>query len=147
MTSVPAIAFDYRPSRTVLFGALAVAALAVGAIVSCGLGLALKFGLAAAAAVYAGYSLRGFLRPPVVRIVWHAAGHWRLFSARGDERPGEFVRAVVLGVLTVLVLRAGPKRTVALILLPDNCDAETRRRLRVRLARANPLDPASGELH
>jgi len=42
---------------------------------------------------------------------------------------------VVLGALIVLMLRVDPKRICSFVLLPDNVDEETRRRLRVRLAR------------
>jgi len=137
MKSVPAIAFDYRPSRGLLCGILIMAVLASLAIALCGLGMAWKLGLVALAAAYTGWALRKFLHPPFARIVWHSAGHWRLHDARGGERAGEFVRAVALGVLTVLVLKTAPKRALAFVLLPDNCDAETRRKLRVRLVRVD----------
>ena len=137
MKSVPAIAFDYRPSRGLLCGILIMAVLASVAIALCGLGMAWKLGLVALAAAYMGWALRKFLYRPFVRIVWHSAGHWRLHDAHGREQVGEFVRAVVLGVLTVLVLKTAATRAVAFVLLPDNCDAETQRKLRVRLARAN----------
>jgi len=137
MKSVPAIAFDYRPSRGLLCGILIMAVLALVAIALCGLGMAWKLGLAASAAAYVGWVLGKFLHLPCVRIVWHSAGHWRLHDARGGEQTGEFVRAVALGVLTVLVLKTAPKRALAFVLLPDNCDAETRRKLRVRLARVD----------
>ena len=137
MKSVPAIAFDYRPSRTLLFGLLTIVGAALAAIAFCGLGLAWKLGLAVATAAYAGRALRAFLHPPFLRLVWHSAGHWRLHDAHGGERAGEFVHAVTLGALTVLVLKTAVTRSVAFILLPDNCDAETRRRLRVRLAKAD----------
>lgn len=140
MKSVPAIAFDYRPSRGLLFGVLIIAGAALAAIVFCGLAAGWKFGLAALAAVYAGHAFRAWLRPPFVRVVWHSAGHWRLHDARGGEQAGEFAHAVTLGVLIVLVLKIATTRTAAFVLLPDNCDAETRRRLRVRLARADSRD-------
>lgn len=143
MTSVPTIAIDYRPSRVLLSGFLAIAACAALAIAACGLGPAWKWGLAASAAAYTGWALRKFLSPPFARIVWHSAGHWRLCDAHGDERAGEFVRAVVLGVFTVLVLRTATKHAVAFLLLPDNCDAETRRKLHVRLARPAPSAPSN----
>lgn len=137
MKSVPAIAIDYRPSHGLLFGVLAMAAAASVAIAFCGLDVRPKLGLAALAAAYAWGVLRKFLRPSFVRIVWHSAGHWRLHDVRGGEQAGEFVRAVVLGALTVLVLKTAAKRTAAFVLLPDNCDAQTQRKLRVRLARAD----------
>jgi len=67
-------------------------------------------------------------------VIWHAAGHWRLRGA-GGEKVAELLSARAIGPLLVLVFRVGPRRNVALPLLPDNCSADTRRRLRVRLAR------------
>lgn len=140
MKSVPAIAFDYRPSRWLLYAIAAMAILAFAAIAVCGLSIASKLALIALAAAYAAHARRTFLHPPYVQVMWHSAGHWRLADAGGREQVGELARAVALGALTVLILRTGPKRTTALALLPDNCDAETRRKLRVRLARADSID-------
>lgn len=139
MKSVPAIAFDYRPSRWLMFGVAAATVLAVLAIAMCGLGLWLKMALMLVALAYAAQSLWRFSHPPFTQIMWHSAGHWRLGDKEGREHIGELIRAVTLGMLIVLVLRASAKTTVALPLLLDNCDAETRRRLRVRLARADSL--------
>jgi hypothetical protein len=58
-----------------------------------------------------------------------------LRDANAEEHVGELVGASVLGSMIVLTLRFGPKQKIALPLLPDNCARETRRRLRVRLAR------------
>jgi hypothetical protein len=41
----------------------------------------------------------------------------------------------------VLSFRASSLGKIAIVLLPDNCDVETRRRLRVRLARMEADDP------
>ncbi|MBN8884386.1 MAG: hypothetical protein J0I77_01590 [Rudaea sp.] len=139
MKSVPAIAFDYRPSRWLMFGIGLATLLAVLAIAVCGLSLWFKLALMLAALAYAGQSLWRFSHPPFTQIMWHSAGHWRLGDKEGGEHIGELVRAVTLGMLIVLVLKVGAKATVALPLLPDNCDAETRRRLRVRLARADSV--------
>jgi toxin CptA len=140
MKSADAIAFEYRPSRWLSFAAIAVAGLAFIAIAVCGLHVWLKLGLAAAVAIHAAYSLRAFLRPPFAGVAWHAAGHWRLRDPAGHEHVGELVRSVVLGPLIVLVLRRDARRTCAFILLPDNCTNDIRRRLRVRLARADAVE-------
>lgn len=137
MKSVPAIAFDYRPSRCLLLAIAAIIALALVAIALCGLNSWIKFALAVLALAYAAHASWRFVHPPFVRIIWHPAGHWRLRDAAGREQVGELRHAVVLGVLIVLVLHAGSKRTCSFVLLPDNSDAEARRRLRVRLARAD----------
>jgi len=93
--------------------------------------------LAALVAAYALHSSRRFLRPPFVHIMWHSAGHWRLRDVAEREQVGELHHAVLLGALIVLMLRVDPKRICSFVLLPDNVDEETRRRLRVCLARAN----------
>ncbi|HEY8010431.1 MAG TPA: protein YgfX [Rudaea sp.] len=136
MKSVPAIAFDYRPSRWLAAGIVAIALLALVAIVASGLNAWIRLGLVVVVGAYAAWSLRAFLRPRFDHVTWHSAGHWRLRDVAGQEHVAEFVRATVLGALIVLILRIGPGRKIALLLLPDNCDAETQRRLRVRLTRA-----------
>jgi len=139
MKSVPAIAFDYRPSRWLLVAIIAIALLALVAIALCGLNAWSRLVLAMIVIVYATWAMRDFRNPSFIHISWHAAGHWRLRDTADREQVAELQRAVVLGMLIVLVLRIGPQRLFALPLLPDNCDAETRRRLRVRLARADSI--------
>lgn len=137
MKSAAAITFDYRPSRWLGVAIAAVAVLACVSIAICGLSIGIKATLAALAAAYAVDTLRRFSRPPFVRALWHSAGHWRLADEDGNERMGELARSVVLGVVIVLTLRIDAKRTTAFVLVADNCDVETRRKLRVRLARAD----------
>ncbi|HEX7917294.1 protein YgfX [Rudaea sp.] len=140
MKSVPAIAFDYRPSRWLLLAIAVIAALALVAIVLCGLNSWIKLALATAVLAYALHSSWQFLHPRFAHVMWHSAGHWRLRDAAEHEQVGELRHAVVLGALIVLVLRVGPKRTCSFALLPDNVDEEARRRLRVRLARTDSID-------
>jgi toxin CptA len=139
MKSVPAIAFDYRPSRRLLLAVAAGTALAVVSILVCGLSLWPKLGQALLTAIYAAWSAWRLWHPQFVQIAWHSAGHWRLRDAQGREHPGELAHATVLGVLIILAMRTHGKRTSTFVLLPDNCDDETRRKLRVRLARADSL--------
>ena len=134
MRSVPAIEFDYRPSRMVATMVVAAASLALTAVVASGIPALTKMVVAVAAVAYLGGTLRRFLHPLFDHAVWHPAGHWRLRHAQADA-VGELLDATLLGPLIVLRLRVGPKRSIALLLLPDNCSAETRRCLRVRLAR------------
>ena len=135
MRSVPAIAFDYRPSRWLLAAIVLAAALAFVALASCGLDVWTKPPIAFAGTAYAFWALRRFLRVPFDHVTWHSAGHWRLRDANAHERTGELVGATTLGALIVLTLRVGAEHVVALPLLPDNCDNDTRRVLRVRLSR------------
>ncbi len=145
MKSVPAIAFEYRPSRWLAAAIAAVWMLALFAVVLSGLGVWVRLMLAAVASAYAVVALRRFLfRPPARRVAWHAAGHWRVQTCDGEEPDGvepdgiehvvELQRAVVVGPLIVLGLR-GPAGAITLPLLPDNCAADIHRLLRVRLAK------------
>jgi toxin CptA len=136
MKSAAAIGFDYRPSPGFAACGVAVWLLALLAIAVCGLPAWSKVAVAIVASVYAVWALRDFLRPPCRHLLWHAAGHWRANDAGGEEHIAELRHASVVGGLIVLSFRASPFGKISIVLLPDNCDSETRRRLRVRLARA-----------
>jgi toxin CptA len=136
MKSAPAIAFEYRPSRWVRASLVSVALLATIAIAASALALPAKVILAVAACAYALYAARGVLCPVVRGCAWYESGHWRVRDAAGEDHAASLLRASVRGVMIVLVLRSALQRSTAVILLPDNCDADTRRRLRVRLSRA-----------
>lgn len=135
MKSAPAIAFDYRASRALLGAVVAVLLLALGGILNSGFDGAWKLALIVATCVYAGFSLDVLRRCPVTRCAWHAGGQWRLRDRHGEEHSAVLLHSATRGPLIALVLRAGALRRVNLVLLPDNCDAETRRQLRVRLGR------------
>jgi len=143
MKSAPAIAFDYVPSRWLAAAIVAIALLALAAVAFAGVATWLKLALAGAVVGYCAYSLRRHLRASMRRVAWHEAGHWRMMSAVGEERVAELRHAVVRGGWLVLTLRTGDGQRVALILGPDNCDADVRRRLRVRLARARDAATAA----
>ncbi len=83
----------------------------------------------------AGFALSRHLRPLVRRAAWQQAGHWRVADADGREFTAELIRGVARGAWIVLNLRRSDGKNSALILGPGNCDADTRRQLRVRLAR------------
>jgi toxin CptA len=135
MKSAAAIAFDYRPSRWLLAVVIVVAALALLAIALSGISAWAKTGLCVVAGAWAGIALGRFWSPQIRRAAWQAGGHWRVTDHDGNEHIAELQQAVARGAWIVLNLRRGGKKRVALILGPDNCDADTRRRLRVRLAR------------
>jgi toxin CptA len=135
MKSAAAIGFDYRPSRWFAACGVGVWLLGLLAVAVCGLPVWSKIAVAIAASVYAGWALRDFLRPPCSHLVWLAAGHWRAQDAGGQEHVAELRHASVVGGLIVLSFRGTAFGKISIVLLPDNCDAETRRRLRVRLAR------------
>lgn len=137
MKSAAAIAFDYRPSRWLLAAIVVVVALALLSVVVSGMPAPAKTVLCVAAAPWAGIAVGRYWRPLVRRAAWQPAGHWRVGDADGREFTAEIVRGVVRGAWIVLNLRRSDGRNVALILGPDNCDADIRRRLRVRLGHAS----------
>ena len=135
MKSAPAIVFDCAPSRR-LMAAIGVALLfALVAVAASGVPLWLKLVLACVGCAYGALELRAFLRTPVCHAAWYDAGHWRIADAQGVEHLAELQRGIVRGNWIVLRVRRGDGRRIAIILGPDNSDAELRRRLRVRLAR------------
>jgi toxin CptA len=136
MKSAPAIAFDYRPSRWLAAAIVLIVLLALLALAFSGIDLWVKLGLACTACIYAAYALLRFLSVPLRRIAWHAAGHWRIVDARGAEYVVELRHAAVRGDWIVLIFRRTDGERVPLVLAPDNCDTDIRRRLRVRLRRA-----------
>ena len=142
MKSAPAVAFDYRPSRLLIAGIAAALLLAMLALSLCGMTIAVKLFFAVLALIYAVIATRRFLRSSPRRAAWHAAGHWRLAFADGEETVAELVGAAIRGAWIVLNFRTGNGRRIDLILAPDNSDAETRRLLRVRLSRSAEIPRA-----
>jgi toxin CptA len=136
MKSAPAIVFDYRPSQWLVLAIIAATAAALVALAFCAMPFWAKTATAVLACAYSATRLRQFRRNRVSRAAWHEAGHWRLADRAGIEQVAELESGVVRGDWVVLRLRGGDGRRAALILGPDNSDAELRRRLRVRLARA-----------
>lgn len=142
MKSAPAIAFDYRPSRWVPLAIALLLLLALAAITTSGVPWVAKVLLGAGALVHVVIALIRLYRPAIRRCAWYADGQWRVRDARGNDHAANLVRASVRGILIVLVLRSPVQRSSALVLLPDNCDADTHRRLRVRLSRGEDSGPA-----
>jgi toxin CptA len=141
MKSATAIGFDYRPSRWFAACSVGIWLFALLAIAACGMPAWSKMAMAIVASAYAGWALRDFLYPRCRHLFWHAAGHWRVHDAGGQEHVAELRHASVVGGLIVLSFRAPSFGKVSIVLLPDNSDAETRRRLRVRLARTEVNEP------
>jgi len=136
MKSAPAIAFDYVPSRRLAAAIVMIALLAMLAVAFAGVATWVQLALACTLVAYAAHALRRHLRAATRRAAWHEAGHWRIALVDGEERVAELRHAVARAGWLVLTLRAGNGERVVLILGPDNSDADVRRRLRVRLARA-----------
>lgn len=148
MKAVPAIGFAYRASRGLILATLATAMLAMIAVWLSGLPhwahLALTLGIAG----IAGAAFGNLLRPRVRSILWRADGGADLvLNDPGDNRreaQGAIQAMRVMGPLIALTLRWPPRERAHLWLLPDNLDAETRRRLRMRVGAAAGGSPASG---
>jgi toxin CptA len=137
MKSATAIAFDYRPSRWLVAAVILMAVLAFAAIALSGIASWAGIFAVIFAAACAGFALGRHLRPLVRRAAWQQGGHWRVVDADGREFTAELIHGVARGAWIVLNLRRSDGRHLALILGPDNCGADTRRQLRVRLGRAS----------
>lgn len=136
MKSATAVAFDYKPSRWLVAAVVLMCALAFVGVALSGMQRGVEIFSVAFAMVCAVFALGRLRRPLVRRIAWQQAGHWRVADADGREFTAELIRGVVRGSWIVLNLRRSDGKDLALILGPDNCTADTRRQLRVRLARA-----------
>jgi toxin CptA len=143
-TSAPTIAFDYRPSRWLLAALVVVGFLALLALIFCNAPQWLKLSLAIVVLVYLGGSWQRLLQPKWTSLVWHAQGYWRLHAGSDDPHIAELIGSTRIGWLLVLRFRLHGRQRFDAVLLPDNLDADTRRRLCVRLARALP-DNAPGD--
>src|SRR5689334_2922790 len=105
MKSAAAIGFDYRPSPWFAACGAGVWLLALLAVATCGMPVWAKIVIAIFASIYAGWALRDFLRPPCMHLLWHAAGHWRVRDAGGQEHVAELRHASAHGGFIVLSLR------------------------------------------
>ena len=138
MTSAPAIGFEYRPSRRLQRALLAVAALAMLALVLCGLAGWLKLLLAAGVLGATWQTIRQLARSPVRAAGWSADAGWTLHLLPHEDVPATLASFRVLGSLVLLRLRTTERGVQVLLLAPDNSDADIRRRLRMRLATLQP---------
>jgi hypothetical protein len=144
MKSETAIAFELRPSRRVAGAVTTLAVLALASILLSGVPDALRIVLA----LFVVFSVaRWWQRQPHRRwraVTCHGDGGWTLRGAHVADEPAKLQSWRRLG--NALVLRIvpahGPRCDIAL--LPDSVDADTLRRLRVRLVRGAsdaPSDP------
>ncbi|RCS30920.1 hypothetical protein DEO45_03980 [Rhodanobacter denitrificans] len=139
MTSAPAIGFEYRPSRWLRRVLLLVAALAVLAVALSALPVLLKLLLAAFALLATWRTLRRLAADPVTAAGWGADDIWTLRLRNHEDVPATLASFRVYGVFFVLLrLRTAERGAQALLLVPDNSDADIRRRLRMRLATVQP---------
>ncbi|MBD8899837.1 protein YgfX [Rhodanobacter sp. DHG33] len=138
MTSAPAIGFEYRPSRWLPRLLWSLAVLALLALASCGLPWWLKLPLAMLAILPVLHAVQCHRASPVKAAGWSGEGGWSLRLADRSDAPASLTSFRVLGGCILLRLRAASLGEQVLLLAPDNSDADTRRRLRMRLATLRP---------
>lgn len=138
MTQAPGISFRYRASPSLLAALAVVAVLAIAAVLIAGVPAHWRALLCVLVGVMAGMSTGRLLRPRVSSVAWRGDGTIELALNAAPSEGTREVRAErlegrVMGPLLVLALRWPSRRRAYLWLLPDNLDADTRRRLRMRL--------------
>lgn len=138
MNSVPAIGFRYRPSPLLAVATASVGLLAIVATWLIRGPIWLHLVLIVMVVAYAVAAIRNLTRPPIMSLLWHADGGVELTLRDGSTETGRTLQGIlqgtrILGPLIVLTLRWPPRGHAAIWLLPDNLDADTRRRLRMRL--------------
>ena len=133
MTSAPAIGFEYRPSRWVPRLFVGVTGLAMLATALSGLPLHACVGLLTASAVACRYAMRR-LSLPIYAVGWAGQSGWTLRGLDGADEAATLISFRIIGQLVLLRLASSRYGKLTLWLMPDNVDADTRRRLRMRLA-------------
>jgi toxin CptA len=132
MTSAPAIGFEYRASRWIPGLFLFVTALTLLAVFLSGASVILQASLAVAAILACIHAWHR-LRLPVYAVGWSKSG-WTLRGLDGGDDPAVLRSHRVMGSFILLRLSSQRYGKLTLWLMPDNSDADVRRRLRMRLA-------------
>ena len=132
MRSAPDISFELKPSPSELALLAAVAVLALIGAWGADLDGLTRLALAAVVLAVAGDALRRRLRPPLVAVRWRGDGEVRVMLRDGNEVEAT-LRGHRWGPLIVLALTWRGHR-LGLWLWPDQLDADSRRRLRMRLS-------------
>lgn len=138
MKRAPAIGFACRVSWSLVIATLVAGLLALVAVQLVRGPAWLHHVLHLAIVAYVAAAVVSMLRPRVKALVWREDGTTDItlrdnLVAEGRTLQGTVSGARVLGPLIVLTLRWPPRARAHLWLLPDNLDADTRRRLRMRL--------------
>jgi toxin CptA len=141
MTSAPAIGFEYRPSRWPARLFLTGSAIAVLAVALAGMPSWAKVVVALAVALACTRALRR-LHTPVSAAGWAHSSGWTLRGVDATDEPASLRSFKVMGTLVLLRLSSPRYGRLTLWLMPDNSDADIRRRLRMRLA---VMKAAAGE--
>ena len=138
MTSAPAIGFDYSPSRWLQRALIFVAALAVLAVIICALPLWIRLALTIAVLLATWQTHHQLVTSSVMAAGWGTELDWTVHMADNEDVSAELLSFRILGPFVLLRLRMVGRGVHALLLAPDNSDADIRRRLRMRLATLTP---------
>ncbi|MDN5924187.1 MAG: hypothetical protein L0H70_04220 [Xanthomonadales bacterium] len=138
MTSAPPIAFDCKVSPCVVVATMVIVVLALLAIVLTGMPPWLRVGLLLVISAWGAFGMVRLLHPRLRSLLWRADGSVEVSTRDRAAEDGAHVEAElrgarVLGPLVVLNLRGPGIGSLALWQLPDNTDADTLRRLRMRV--------------
>jgi toxin CptA len=133
MRSAPAIGFEYRPSRWPARLFAVVTGLAVLAIMTSGMPLLARIALALASAATCVHAIRR-LHLSIYAVGWASQSGWTLRGVDGADDAATLVSFRILRQLVLLRLASVRYGKLTLWLMPDNTDADIRRRLRMRLA-------------
>lgn len=149
MKQSPAIGFTCHVSWLLVIATLVVGVLALVAVQLVRGPAWLHHVLHVATLAYVAAVIAGMLRPRVRAVVWRADGTADITLRDNLVEESRMVQGAVgsarmLGPLIVLTLRWPPRGRAHLWLLPDNLDADTRRRLRMRLGAEGAGAAASG---
>jgi toxin CptA len=133
MTSAPAIGFEYRPSRWVARLFVAISVLAVLAVALSGMPTPAQVVVVVAVLIGCGRALRP-LHLSVNAVGWAHASGWTLRGVDGTDEPASLLSFKAMRSLVLLQLGSPRYGRLTFWLMPDNSDADIRRRLRMRLA-------------
>lgn len=133
MTSVPSIAFEYRPSWRLSLALAALTVLAVGAAFASALGWEYACLLSCAILACTARACRRQRRIRGMQVRWDSAGQWHVRDRDGHEQVARRVGGTP-GAWLVLNLRTDQGHRYAFILTADNLPAMTRRHLCMRLS-------------
>jgi toxin CptA len=133
MTSAPAIGFEYRSSRWVPRLFVAVTCLTVVAVMASGGPVLMRVVLASVLVAVCSQAIRR-LQLPIYAVGWASRSGWTLRGLDGADDAAALLSFRIVGQLVLLRLASGRYGKLTLWLMPDNTDADIRRRLRMRLA-------------
>jgi toxin CptA len=133
MTSAPAIGFEYRRSRWVPRLFAGVTGLAVVAVAVSGLPLLARIALVSVSIALCVHAVRR-LSLPVYAVGWASHSGWTLRGLDGGDDAATLVAFRIFHQTVLLRLTSARYGKLTLWLMPDNSDADIRRRLRMRLA-------------